>query len=328
MMLALLVAPLASALLCGVWLRFAHRGHWLDHPGPRSSHAGVTPNGGGVGIVLALLLSVVVAAVGGVSWDPPYQVLLSLALLLMLVGMADDRCQLPATLRLGIYGLCCVALVWLLDWEAILHSAVPPWMAVPLLVAGLLWLLNLYNFMDGIDGIAALQCVLAAGSAALLAMLGGAPIFALFCMLLALCQLGFLYWNWPPARLFMGDAGSIPVGFLLGGLALHGAGSGALPLACWLVLLAGFVTDASWTLVARLLRGAPLMEAHREHAYQRLSRHWQSHAAVDFLLVALNALWLFPIAWTIWYWPEFQLLLVILAYLPLLLGMAKLRGLP
>ena len=126
----------------------------------------------------------------------------------------------------------------------------------------------------------------------------------------------------------MGDAGSVPLGFLLGGLALHGAGSGALPPACWLVLLAGFVTDASWTLMVRWLRGAPLLEAHREHAYQRLSRHWHSHAAVDFLLLALNALWLFPIAWTIWRWPEFQLLLVILAYLPLLLGMAKLKGLP
>ncbi|MDO8862268.1 glycosyltransferase family 4 protein [Haliea sp. E1-2-M8] len=328
MMLALLVAPLASALLCGVWLRLAHRGSWLDHPGHRSSHTRVTPNGGGVGIVLALVLSVSVAALGGVSWAAPYPVLLGLALVLMLVGMADDRCNLPAVLRLGVYGLCCAALVRGLEWGMILHPAIPGWLLGPLLVAGMLWLLNLYNFMDGIDGIASLQCILAAASAALLALLAGAPEFALFCALLALCQLGFLYWNWPPARLFMGDAGSIPVGFLLGGLALHGASSGALPLGCWLVLLAGFITDASWTLMARWLRGAPLMEAHREHAYQRLSRHWQSHVAVDFLLVALNALWLFPIAWTIWYWPEFQLLLVILAYLPLLLGMAKLRGLP
>jgi Fuc2NAc and GlcNAc transferase len=111
-------------------------------------------------------------------------------------------------------------------------------------------------------------------------------------------------------------------------LALHGASSAALPLGCWLVLLAAFITDASWTLAARWLRGASLMQAHREHAYQRLSRHWQSHLAVGLLLLALNGLWLFPLAWTIWYWPEFQLLLVILAYLPLLLGMAKLRALP
>jgi len=324
----LILAPLASALLCGLWLRLARRGSWLDHPGHRSSHTRVTPSSGGVGIILALLLSVAVAASGGVSWAEAYWLLLGLALVLMLVGMADDRCNLPATLRLVVYGLCCVVLVWRLQPGLTPHAAIPAWLLWPLLAAGLLWLLNLYNFMDGIDGIAALQCFLAAGSAALLGLLGGAPEFALFCALLALCQLGFLYWNWPPARLFMGDAGSIPIGFLLGGLALHGASSAVLPLGCWLVLLAGFITDASWTLVTRGLRGASLMEAHREHAYQRLSRHWQSHVAVGVLLLALNGLWLFPLAWTIWYWPEFQLLLVILAYLPLLLGMAKLRALP
>lgn len=325
---AMLVAPLASALLCGVWLRWAYRHNWLDHPGHRSSHTRATPSGGGAGIILALLLSVAVAAAGGVVWPVPYWLLLGLALVLMLVGMVDDRCSLPAPLRLGVYGLCCGALVWGLEPGLILRHAIPGWIVWPLSVLGLLWLLNLYNFMDGIDGIAALQCFLAAGSAALLSLLAGAPEYALFCALLALCQLGFLYWNWPPARLFMGDAGSVPLGFLLGALALHGASSGALPLGCWLVLLAGFIIDASWTLMARWLRGAPLMEAHREHAYQRLSRHWRSHAAVDFLLLALNALWLFPIAWTIWRWPEFQLFLVILAYLPLLLGMAKLKGLP
>ncbi len=328
MMLALLIAPLASAVLCGVWLRLASRGAWLDHPVHRSSHTLATPSGGGVGIIIALVLSVAVAAAGGVSWAGPYWLLLGLALLLMLVGMVDDRHNLPAILRLGVYGLCCAVLVWGLNARLTPHPAIPGWVLWPLLAAGLLWLLNLYNFMDGIDGLAALQCFLAAGSAALLALLAGAPVFALFCALLALCQLGFLIWNWPPARLFMGDAGSIPIGFLLGGLALHGSSAGVLPLGCWLVLLAGFVTDASWTLVARWRRGAPLMEAHREHAYQRLSRHWQSHLPVDFLLLAVHALWLFPLTWTIWRWPEFQYLLVILAYLPLLLGMVKLRALP
>lgn len=327
-MLAILLAPLASALLCGVWLRLAQRGKWLDHPDHRSSHARSTPSGGGVGVMLALALSVVIAAASGVSWGAAYWLLLGLALVLMLAGMIDDRHNLPATLRLGIYGLACMVLVSVLDLRLTPVPAISGWIVWPLLVVGLLWFLNLYNFMDGIDGLAALQCFLAAASAALLAVLGGAPLFALFCILLALCQLGFLYWNWPPARLFMGDAGSIPTGFLLGGLALYGASTGALPLACWLVLLAGFITDASWTLVARSLRGVSLMEAHREHAYQRLSRHWRSHVAVDFFLLALNALWLLPLAWTIWHWPEFQLLLVILAYLPLLLGMAKLRGLP
>lgn len=328
MTLAIFIAPLAAALFCGIWLRLARRGAWLDHPGDRSSHTRATPSGGGVGIILALALSVVVAAAGGVSWSVSYGWLLALALVLMLVGLADDRFNLPARVRLGIYGLCSAALLWGLGPAAVAHAYLPAWVMLPVVFLGLLWLLNLYNFMDGIDGLASLQCLLAAGSAALLAFVGGDPVFALFCALLAGCQLGFLVWNWPPARLFMGDAGSIPLGFLLGGLALYGASSGALPLGCWLVLLAGFITDASCTLLIRWRRGARLMEAHSEHAYQRLGRYWGSHRAVDFALIALNAAWLFPLAWTIWLWPEFQLLLVILAYLPLLLGMAKLRALP
>ncbi len=327
MILAILMAPLAAALLCRAWLQWARRGAWLDHPGHRSSHTRATPSGGGVGIILALALSVSSAA-GEASWPTPYWWLLALALVLMLVGLADDRYNLPARMRLGIYAVCCAALLWAMGPGVIVHPAIPGWIIWPVSFAGLLWLLNLYNFMDGLDGLASLQCFLAAGSAALLAFLGGEPTFALFCALLAACQLGFLVWNWPPARMFMGDAGSIPLGFLLGGLALYGAGSGALPLGCWLVLLAGFITDASFTLLARWRRGARLMEAHSEHAYQRLGRHWRSHRAVDFLLIALNGAWLFPLAWTIWRWPEFQLLLVILAYLPLLLGMVKLRALP
>lgn len=325
---AILVAPLAAVLLCGLWLRLARRGALLDHPGHRSSHTRATPSGGGVGIILALVLSVAVAGGGGVTWSAPYWWLLILSPVLMLVGLADDRFNLPARLRLGIYAACCAALLWGLGPDLIAFAPIPGWLMWPALLAGLLWLLNLYNFMDGMDGLASLQCLLAAGSAALLAFFGGDPVFALFCALLAGCQLGFLAWNWPPARLFMGDAGSIPLGFLLGGLAVYGAGSGALPLGCWLVLLAGFISDASCTLLARWWRGERLLEAHNEHAYQRLGRHWGSHRAVDFLLIALNAAWLFPLAWTIWRWPEFQLFLVILAYLPLLLGMVKLRALP
>jgi Fuc2NAc and GlcNAc transferase len=195
-------------------------------------------------------------------------------------------------------------------------------------VIALLWSLNLYNFMDGIDGIAAIQCVLACGGAALLSWASGADgFYPLFCLLLAAAHLGFLVWNWSPARLFMGDAGSIPTGFLLGCLAILGAVQGQLPLACWLILLAAFITDASSTLLWRMATGQAFTQAHRLHAYQRLSRYWNSHLAVDFALLALNALWLFPLAWAAQAWPGYSLILVILVYIPLLAGMAKSRKL-
>ncbi|QIB64664.1 MraY family glycosyltransferase [Kineobactrum salinum] len=329
MILSLLAAALLSTLFCGLYLLLARRRRWLDQPSQRSSHAAPVPHGGGTGIMLALVVAGALAQLQGVDWDSIVWLLLALALVLSATGVLDDLMDLPVWLRFAVYGSCCLVLVMVLPLPPLLSSLwLPAWLWWPLAAIGLLWLLNLYNFMDGIDGIAALQAVLACSAAAGLAALSGAVDYALLCLLLALCQLGFLVWNWPPAKLFMGDAGSVPTGFLVGGLALYGASLEAVPLACWLVLLAVFITDASWTLMERWRRGDNLIHAHRQHGYQRLSRHWRSHLRVDLLFLMLHALWLLPLAWTIWMWPKFQILFVILAYVPLLLGMARLRRLP
>jgi len=247
------------------------------------------------------------------------------SLLLMLLGIADDLLSLQVSLRFGVYAVCCLATVfWLLPLPVTGSSLLDGVLLVGVSVA-MLWLVNLYNFMDGIDGIAGTQCLLACAAAALLSWQNGGHEYALFCLLLGASQLGFLVWNWPPARLFMGDAGSIPTGFLLAGLALEGAVSGRLGLAVWLVLLAPFIADASWTLLWRIATGQPFTQPHRLHAYQRLSRHWGSHLRVDLLLAALFVLVLLPLAWMAEIYPEYAVLLVILAYLPLLLGMAKAR---
>lgn len=317
MPVSLILAPVLATLLTGLWLWLARRRQWLDHPGARSSHQVSTPHGGGIGLLLAFATVVGLEA----PWSAAYSGLLGLGLLLMLLGAVDDRWPLPVALRLLVYGVCCLlVIVWTPDPR---HPWLG-WLAIP----ALLWLVNLYNFMDGIDGLAGIQAGLASGSAALLAFLGGHTEYALFCALLAACLPGFLVWNWPPARLFLGDAGSIPLGFLLGGLVWLGWVQGSVPPGCWAVLLAAFVTDATWTLCARWCRGAPLTEAHREHAYQRLARYWKSHRAVDGLLLCLHLLWLFPLSLTIWHWPKFQLSLVLFAYFPLLVGMAFARRLP
>jgi Fuc2NAc and GlcNAc transferase len=195
-----------------------------------------------------------------------------------------------------------------------------------LLVAAfaLLWSLNLYNFMDGIDGIAALQTMFVCSGAAYLTWLDGQDhSYIRYCLILAAAHSGFLLWNFPPARLFMGDAGSVPTGFLLAGLAILGAVQGQLNPLCWVVLSAVFITDATWTLVWRIAAGQDFTQPHRLHAYQRLSRHWKSHVRVDMLLLAINVMWLFPIALAVQRWPDHQLFLVFLAYLPLLFGVAK-----
>jgi Fuc2NAc and GlcNAc transferase len=314
-----------SVILCGAYLRLALRWRLLDAPNERSSHRAPTPHGGGVPLILALAAGLACAAWSGVAWSWQLLFLAGVACLLMLLGVIDDMRDLSSKLRFALYGLCCLGTAVLL--LAPLQGGWP--LAMRLLVLlpvslGMLWLLNLYNFMDGIDGIAALQCVLVCFSVAGLCWSDPrASHYVLFCLLLGVSHLGFLVWNWPPARLFMGDAGSVPTGYLLAALALLGSVQGVLNPACWLILLALFITDASWTLVWRAATAQAFTRPHRLHAYQRLSRHWRSHRKVDYLLAGITAVWLLPLAWAARLRPEWSVLLVILAYLPLLWGMAK-----
>ena len=320
-MTALLATGLISVLLCGVYLRLARRWQILDTPNERSSHRHPTPHGGGVPLMVAFTLGLLLAALLYSRWDAAFVVLAAAALVLMVLGVVDDLRGLSVRLRLAIYSLVCLLVSVFLLYPISMESG--GWLVV-LATLAMLWSVNLYNFMDGIDGIAATQCVLACCSAALLSRVaGGDGSYALFCLLLAASHCGFLVWNWPPARLFMGDAGSVPTGFLLAGLALLGAVQGQINPLCWLVLLAVFVTDASGTLLWRMVTGQAFTRPHRLHAYQRLSRHWGSHLKVDMLLLAFTMLWLLPLAWAVQVWPHHGVLLVILAYLPPLWGMAK-----
>ena len=269
--------------------------------------------------MLAFFVGVALVFDTSMFWFSQYSAVLAGALFLTLLGVVDDNWSLSVRLRFLAYAFCCLLVSF-----ALLQGA--------LLILGaalvMLWALNLYNFMDGVDGLAASQCFLACCGAALLAWGGGGTReYAVFCLLLGFSHLGFLVWNWPVARLFMGDAGSIPTGFLLSALAVLGAARGDLAFACWAILLAAFITDASWTLAWRVFTRQKFTQAHRSHAYQRLSRHWGSHLSVVMLLIAINGIWLFPLAWATLLWPQYTIIMVILAYLPLLWGMAKIRNL-
>ena len=323
--MTIVIATVAlSALLCGLYLLLAKRWQFLDTPNSRSSHTRPTPHGGGAALITAFVLALLAAGWWYGSWDSSLVLLALAAALLGLLGLVDDLRGLSVRVRLALYGLLCllVALVLLYPvWgRGLLYGA----SATALATLSMLWFLNLYNFMDGIDGIAAIQAVLACVGATLLSGgVGDGSNYALFCLLLAASHLGFLLWNWPPARLFMGDAGSVSTGFLLAALALLGAVEGHLNAWCWLVLLAVFITDSSCTLLWRIGTGQPFTRPHRLHAYQRLSRRWGSHFRVDLVLIVINLFWLYPLAWAVQSWPGHALILVILAYLPLFIAMAK-----
>lgn len=318
---------LVSSWLTGALRRYALRTQLLDLPNARSSHSRPTPRGGGLAIVVSFNLALLVSWwLGAVA--PEFVAAAGIGgLLIAAVSYLDDRHNLPARWRFPVHLIAAgVALWWLGGFPALPLPGLElgfGWLGIPLGVLCIVWLLNLYNFMDGIDGIAGVEAVTVAAGAALLLWVRGDAAMAGVLVLLAAAVLGFLAWNWPPARIFMGDVGSAYLGFVLGVMALATSAEGPLNLWVWLILLAVFITDATVTLLRRLLRGERWYEAHRTHAYQHAARRFGSHRKVTLAVGALNVLWLLPLAGVACALPGYGWWLAVVAYLPLLLLAVK-----
>ena len=290
----------ASLLLTWVLRRYALSRSLMDIPNGRSSHSVPTPRGGGVAIVLTYLVTLVLVAFAGwVSWSAALP-LLGAGALIAVVGFLDDHGHIAARWRLlAHFGAALWALLWMGGLPTISLVGVEVdlgWLGHVLAALYLVWMLNLYNFMDGIDGIASIEAVCACAGACLVYWLTGHENLMIAPMLLAVAVLGFLYWNFPPARIFMGDAGSGFLGVVIGILSLQAAWAAPEMLWVWLILLGVFIVDATFTLGRRLLRGDKVYEAHRSHAYQYASRLAGRHLPVTLTVMAINLLWLLPIA--------------------------------
>lgn len=245
------VSLLLSWLVVAGRLRFSQFG--LDAPNHRSLHERATPHGGGLGIVVASLLSG--------AWLEIEATVLVLVVILAVLSLIDDLRHLPFWLRLVFHLGAAVLVCRMLE--------LPAWSWLPtILLVG--WMTNLYNFMDGADGLAGSQGIfgyLAYGAGF---AYGGDNDLALWCASIAAACLGFLRFNWPPARIFMGDVGSISLGFLAGTLGVIGVWRDVWPVWFPLMAFAPFVLDASATLLRRALTGQRVWEPHREHYYQRM----------------------------------------------------------
>jgi Fuc2NAc and GlcNAc transferase len=299
---AVLLIVFTCAVLVTRWMRrVALSRGLLDVPNARSSHEIPTPRGGGVAIVAAAMLGFVLLAVAHRIDRDLLIALLGGGVLVACVGFVDDHRPLSPGVRLLMHG--CAA-VWALAWlgglpvlrvgDQLMHPGVYGYVLGALAIV---WTLNLFNFMDGIDGIAASEAICVGVGAALVAAVAGSSTGAVAggLVLAAACG-GFLCFNWPPARIFMGDVGSGFVGFIIAVLALAANRNGPSAVWQWLLLGALFFVDATVTLARRVARGERAQDAHRSHAYQWLSRRWNSHRRVTLLTIGLNAVCLVPCA--------------------------------
>ena len=302
------VPLLIVSLVVLAWLltaqlrRYALASSLMDVPNARSSHSLPTPRGGGVAIVITFLLGLGIAFFAGLGVPAEqFYALLGAGLGIALLGFIDDHAHIAARWRLlGHFLAAAWALYWLggmpplAAFGGVLHLS---WIGHLLAAFYLVWLLNLYNFMDGIDGIASVEAIcVCLGGAILYGLLGSSLVEELPLLMLAAAVLGFLIWNFPPARIFMGDAGSGFLGIVLGILSLQAAWVSPALLWGWLILLGVFIVDATLTLLRRLLRGEKVYEAHRSHAYQYASRRYGTHLRVTLAVIAINIFWLLPLA--------------------------------
>lgn len=297
-----------STILTGRVRRYAIRHQLLDKPNYRSSHARPTPRGGGVAVVVVFLLALGYLLLSDQVTLKEFLALGAGGAFVAGMGYLDDHYDLSPLLRLlGHFAVAVWAVVWTggipqldlgfatWDWG---------WVGHIVSVIGVVWMLNLYNFMDGIDGIAASEAVFVAGVGGLLLMHEGADGLALASLALAAACMGFLFWNWPPAKIFMGDVCSGFLGYVLAVLMIVSNHKTDVSLWVWLLLLGVFVIDATITVIRRLLRREKVYEAHRSHAYQQVTIRLQSHLKVTRGVIGINVLLLAPLALWVWQTPD------------------------
>lgn len=312
---------LASLGAVWFWRWFARRLGVLDIPNERSSHQVQVPRSGGVAFACVFLLAAAewmpadAALAGWLSFLLP-------AALLALTGLVDDLRGLGIVTRLVLQALTLVLALYVLP--EVPELVLPGGMALGgklflvLLFVFWLWFINLYNFMDGLDALAACEAIFGALALALLAVSAGEWGLCRLALLLALCVSGFLPFNLPRASIFMGDAGSNFLGYVLLALCIAGMASGVLNAWTVLILFGVFIVDASFTLLRRMLGGELWYHGHRSHAYQRAADLLASHGKVVLATATINVCWLLPLAWLSVRFAEAGLLLVLVAWAPLL----------
>ncbi|NKG35990.1 MraY family glycosyltransferase [Acinetobacter junii] len=301
---------------------YALKRNIIDNPNERSSHSIPTPRGGGVAVVVSYILGIMLLIyLGHLSQNVGLTLIFS-GFIIALLGFLDDHGHINSMLRLAIHFMVAIGVVVSLGGFSevkIFNSFLLGFSANIIAVLFLVWLLNLYNFMDGINGIASVEAITTLMSMAVIYFIFNLQLNIEILCLLSACAFGFLLWNFPKAKIFMGDACSGFLGLTLGILALIALKENLALFCAWIICLGVFIVDATFTLIRRVLAGYKMYDAHRSHSYQILSRKWNSHTPVTLLVAGINILWLLPIAyWTVAKsnYPEVG---VLIAYLPLIM---------
>jgi Fuc2NAc and GlcNAc transferase len=307
---------------------FSIKNNLYDIPNKRSSHDMPIPKGGGLSIIILLIITTgTLFYFQMISREIMFSIITGL-LIVSVIGLIDDYKNLPIFIRLFGYTFAAIIALYFIGGVNSLFESnhnffkccdinisrfgdMGPFLAVLFI----LWLTNLYNFMDGADGFAAIQTICVSLFCSFLFY--SSDNYALFIIMLCMASstIGFLYWNWSPAKVFMGDVGSCSIGFFFGLLSIYTVKEEMVPISIWMILLAPFIGDATFTLIKRIIKNEKWYEAHNSHAYQKLFQYGLSHSQLTLGLIIINLLLMWPLAIFAQIYQNYDLYIVLLAYI-------------
>jgi Fuc2NAc and GlcNAc transferase len=320
--LALIIVTLTLSLVSsGVYLRFASKHGPYATPNYRSLHQKVIPRGAGLATAFTALLSYLYLYFNHGLATPQLMVYVIGGIVVMAMGAADDRLDISARYRMPFQIL---TAGWVCYWLGGLAPVDLSFAVVNLgmfghvaLVLALVWFYNLYNFIDGIDGMASSATIFICGAMGAVLFFQGESTLGMILALLGISSIGFLAFNWPPARMFLGEAGSSFMGCIISAVFVESLWRNAASLWAWLIIGGFYFADTTLTTVVRLLKVPGWYLPHRSHAYQNLARVWNSHRRVLLLVMAINFFWLLPLLVLSLHFASWAVGLTVLAYVPL-----------
>jgi Fuc2NAc and GlcNAc transferase len=331
LIIVLSVSFAASAAITWVWVQVARRYHVIDQPNARGAHSHPTPRGGGIAIVLVSVAAFLAFAPYFSSPADSLFYAVSLGgLAVGILGVLDDLYSLRARFRFAIQLAIAAGAVYflpelpqlpvvsLIDW--------PSWLVFCAAVLSIVWSINLFNFMDGINGLAGSEAIFVLLGAVLILVVSGQHSDLGMLIVVVGAVLGFLVFNFPNAKVFMGDSGSCFLGYVIAIFALGSSGSDSISPWSWVILYGIFVVDTTVTLLVRIATGQKWYLPHNLHAYQKLARAQGSHARVTSMIFIVNVVWCLPLAVLATLFSDYSFLIVMIALIPITMGVVKLGG--
>ena len=311
-------------------IRIYARKRLIDVANERSMHKTPTPRGGGAAIVLVSLGAIIL------SWQlgwVPANIMLAFTVggfAVAGIGWMDDHGHVSSALRAFIHASASLFALWQFGW---LHAIDFGLFIAPLGVFSnliavfvMVWIVNLFNFMDGIDGISGSEAIFVGSAGGAMLWLAGSPSLGIVGLIIAAASLGFLGWNWPPAKIFMGDVGSGFLGLMFALLLVGAAATTKMSFWVWIILIGIFLTDTTYTLITRIRGGEKFSEPHSTHAFQKASKLVGSHLPVTLAVTGINMLWLLPLATVAFMHQRWSAIIAIISVLPLLALTRRLKA--